>query len=120
MPEAAATIAGSAPAAIQRMERGSQLQRETVVCGEPVGGELALPADHSADRGTQHRRQPDEGQHSADRPLTLLQGVDHSHDHPGDHHDGKSGPRLAARQALAAPGQHPARQTPRRGKSSRQ
>src|SRR4051812_49837983 len=45
--------AGSAPAVIQRMEGGSQFQREAVVCDEPVGGELALPADRSVNRGTE-------------------------------------------------------------------
>ena len=80
------------------MERGSQIQWEAMIGGEPVGGELGPAADRSVRHRTEHRCQPDEGQHSADHPLALLQGVDHGHGQPGDQDDGKPGPRLAAGQ----------------------
>ena len=83
------------PTVVHRVQCACQVQRETMIGGEPVGGELTLPTDRSVDRGTEHHRQSDEGQRSADRPLTLLQGMDHGHGHPGDHDDGQSGPGLA-------------------------
>jgi hypothetical protein len=46
---------GRTSAVVQGVERGGQLQREAVVGGEAVGGELGLPADHGVGQGTEGR-----------------------------------------------------------------
>ncbi len=51
-------------AVVHRVQCGGQLQRKAVVGGEPVGGELGPSADRGVGQGTEHRRQPDEGQRS--------------------------------------------------------
>jgi hypothetical protein len=99
-----------------RVQCAGQLQREAVVGGEPVGGELGLSADRGVGQWTEHRRQPDEGQHSPDHPLALEQGTRHGHDDSGDHDDDPSAPGLAAGQDARQTGQQARRQAPRRGK----
>ena len=67
------------------MERGSQIQWEAMIGGEPVGGELGPAADRSVRHRTEHRCQPDEGQHSADHPPALVQCPGHGNGQSDDH-----------------------------------
>jgi hypothetical protein len=62
-----------------------------------VGGQPGPPADRGVGEGTEHRRQPDEDQHSPDDPLALVQGPGHG-DGQSENHDDQ-GPRRLWRPA---------------------
>jgi hypothetical protein len=108
----AATIRRVHEAVVHCAKCGGQLQCEAV-----VGGVLGLSADRGVGQGTEHRRQPDDGQHCPDHPLPLMHGAHHSHDHSGDHDDcppcrgGRPANMLARRSAGSSPNANARRAT---------